>query len=50
MTRRPYTFAYPFPPEAVVKFFCLYYGPTNRAGAGCTTVFAEYLEVIGIRA
>jgi SAM-dependent methyltransferase len=22
----------------------------NRAGAGCTTVFAEYLEVIGIRA
>ena len=22
----------------------------NRAGMGCTTVFAEYLEVIGIRA
>ena len=22
----------------------------NRAGGGCTTVFAEYLEVIGIRA
>jgi SAM-dependent methyltransferase len=22
----------------------------NRAGAGCTTVFAEYLEVIGVRA
>jgi hypothetical protein len=21
----------------------------NRAGAGCTTVFAEYLEVMGIR-
>lgn len=21
----------------------------NRAGAGCTTVFAEYLEVVGIR-
>jgi hypothetical protein len=22
----------------------------NRAGIGCTTVFAEYLEVIGVRA
>jgi hypothetical protein len=22
----------------------------NRAGVGCTTVFAEYLEVIGVRA
>ena len=22
----------------------------NRAGAGCTTVFAEYLEVLGVRA
>ena len=75
MTRRQYTFAYPFTPEEVVEFFRLYYGPTNRAfaaldaegqarlrqelealwtahnraGAGCTTVYAEYLEVIGVR-
>lgn len=76
LTRRPYTFTYPFPPSEVVELFRLYYGPTNqafasldvdgqerlrgelealwsahnRAGNGCTTVFAEYLEVIGIRA
>lgn len=76
MTRRQYTFAYPFPPAEVVELIRLYFGPTNRAfasldaegqarlrqelevlwtahnraGAGCTTVFAEYLEVIGIRA
>lgn len=76
LTRRQYHFSYPFPPEEVVEFFRLCYGPTNRAfasldaegqarlrqeletlwtahnraGAGCTTVFAEYLEVIGIRA
>jgi ubiquinone/menaquinone biosynthesis C-methylase UbiE len=75
LTRRQYHFDYPFPPSEVVKFFRLYYGPTNRAfaslnaegqaqlrqelatlwtahnraGAGCTTVFAEYLEVVGIR-
>jgi SAM-dependent methyltransferase len=76
MTRRYYTFSYPFPPSEVVQFFRLNYGPTtqafaaldatagallrqelealwtshNRAGAGITTVSAEYLEVIGIRA
>lgn len=76
LTRRHYTFSYPFPPSEVVEFFRLYYGPTNQAfasldvagseslhqelealwashnrgGRGCTTVFAEYLEVIGIRA
>lgn len=33
MTRRLYTFNYPFPPEEVVDFFRLYYGPTNRAFA-----------------
>ena len=75
LTRRHYTFSYPFPPSEVVEFFRLYYGPINkafasldddgakrlrqelealwsghnRAGADCTTVFAEYLEVIGIR-
>lgn len=76
LTRRHYTFSYPFPPSEVVEFFRLYYGPTNqafaaldgearetlrhelealwtshnRAGTECTTVLAEYLEVIGIRA
>ena len=76
LSRRLYTFSYPFPPREVVEFFQLYYGPThqafaaldfegrerlrneletlwtthNRAGAGSTTVLAEYLEVIGTRA
>ncbi|MFO0705955.1 MAG: class I SAM-dependent methyltransferase [Nitrospira sp.] len=76
LTRRSYTFSYPFPPNEVVELFQLYYGPTNqafaaldgsgrdrlrqeleelwsthnRSGHGSTTVFAEYLEVIGIRA
>lgn len=76
LTRRAYTFSYPFPPVEVVEFFRLYYGPTNQAfaaldvegqdrlrrelealwsshnrgGRDSTTVFAEYLEVIGIRA
>lgn len=76
LTRRTYTFSYPFPPAEVVEFFRLYYGPINQAfpapdvevqdglrleleglwsshnrgGRDSTTVFAEYLEVIGIRA
>ncbi len=76
LTRRHYTFSYPFPSSEVVEFFRLYYGPINqafayldvggcdslrqelealwsshnRAGTDCTTVFGEYLEVIGIRA
>jgi len=76
LTRRMYTFSYPFPPSEVVELFRLYYGPThqafasldaggrerlrreletlwsahNRAGNDCTTVLAEYLEVVGIRA
>ena len=33
MTRRHYTFTYPFPPAEVVEFFRQYYGPTNRAFA-----------------
>jgi hypothetical protein len=33
MTRRHYTFTYPFPPIDVVEFFRQYYGPTNRAFA-----------------
>jgi SAM-dependent methyltransferase len=33
LTRRPYTFNYPFPPSEVVDVFRLYYGPANRAFA-----------------
>jgi SAM-dependent methyltransferase len=33
MTRRGYTFNYPFSPSEVVDFFCRYYGPANRAFA-----------------
>jgi SAM-dependent methyltransferase len=33
LTKRFYTFDYPFSPRDVVNFFRLYYGPTNRAFA-----------------
>ena len=33
LTTRSYAFSYPFPPEEVVEFFRLYYGPTNQAFA-----------------
>jgi len=33
MTRRQYSFAYPFPPVEVVEFFRQHYGPMNRAFA-----------------
>jgi SAM-dependent methyltransferase len=33
LTRRAYTFSYPFPPAEVVEFFRLYYGPTHQAFA-----------------
>ncbi|MGE5323401.1 MAG: class I SAM-dependent methyltransferase [Actinomycetota bacterium] len=33
LTRRLYTFNYPFPPSEVVDFFRRYYGPINRAFA-----------------
>ncbi len=33
LTRRLYTFDYPFPPSEVVNFFREYYGPVNRAFA-----------------
>jgi SAM-dependent methyltransferase len=33
LTRRMYTFNYPFSPSEVVDFFWSYYGPTNRAFA-----------------
>lgn len=31
LTKRHFTFDYPFPPAGVVNFFRLYYGPMNRA-------------------
>jgi SAM-dependent methyltransferase len=31
MTRRHYSFTYPFPPAEAVEFFRQFYGPTNRA-------------------
>jgi SAM-dependent methyltransferase len=33
LSRRPYTFNYPFPPSEVVDVFRLYYGPANLAFA-----------------
>src|SRR5262245_32369411 len=33
LSRRMYTFSYPFPPSEVVDVFRLYYGPANRAFA-----------------
>jgi ubiquinone/menaquinone biosynthesis C-methylase UbiE len=30
LTRRPYLYAYPFPPADVVAFYCEQYGPLNR--------------------
>jgi SAM-dependent methyltransferase len=33
LTRRRYTFSYPFGPSEVVELFRLYYGPTNQAFA-----------------
>jgi hypothetical protein len=33
MTKRQYSFTYPFPPAEVVEFFRQYYGPTNRVFA-----------------
>ena len=33
LTRRHFTFSYPFPPSEVVECYRLYYGPTNQAFA-----------------
>jgi ubiquinone/menaquinone biosynthesis C-methylase UbiE len=33
LTRRDYTFEYPFPPADVVEYFITWFGPTNRAYA-----------------
>ena len=44
MTRRYYTFTYPFRPAEVVEFFRQYYGPTNRAFASLNESDARKLR------
>jgi ubiquinone/menaquinone biosynthesis C-methylase UbiE len=44
MTRRFYSFTYPFPPAEVVEFFRQYYGPTNRAFASLDETEAQKLR------
>ena len=44
MTRRHYSFTYPFPPAEVVEFFRQYYGPTNRAFASLGETAARKLR------
>ncbi len=44
MTRRQYTFTYPFPPADVVEFFRQFYGPTNRAFAALDETAARKLR------
>ena len=44
MTRRMYTFTYPFSPAEVVEFFRQYYGPTNRAFAALEEVSGRSLR------
>jgi hypothetical protein len=50
MTRRNYSFTYPFPPAEVVEFFRQFYGPTNRAFASldeaASKSLREELEVL----
>jgi hypothetical protein len=44
MTRRHYSFTYPFPPAEVVEFFRQYYGPTNRAFGSLNETDARQLR------
>src|SRR3954451_25201324 len=44
MTRRHYSFTYPFPPADVVELFRQYYGPTNRAFASLDENSAKSLR------
>ena len=44
LTRRQYTFTYPFPPAEVVEFFRQYYGPTNKAFASLDEAAAATLR------
>ena len=54
MTRRHYSFTYPFPPTEVVEFFRQYYGPTNRAFASLDETdvrkLRDELEALMVRA
>ena len=44
LTRRQYTFTYPFPPSEVVEFFRQHYGPTNVAFASLDEYRAKSLR------
>jgi len=44
MTRRYYSFTYPFPPSEVVEFFRQFYGPTNRAFASLDEAASQSLR------
>ena len=44
MTRRQYSFSYPFPPAEVVEFFRHYYGPTHCAFAALNETDARKLR------
>jgi SAM-dependent methyltransferase len=44
LTKRFYTFDYPFPPRDVVDFFRKYYGPTNRAFASLDDAGQQRLQ------
>jgi SAM-dependent methyltransferase len=44
MTRRQYSFTYPFPPAEVVEFFRQYYGPTHCAFASLNETNARKLR------
>jgi ubiquinone/menaquinone biosynthesis C-methylase UbiE len=44
MTRRQYSFTYPFPPAEVVEFFRHYYGPTHCAFASLNETDARKLR------
>ena len=44
LTRRHYTFDYPFPPADVVDLFRLYYGPINRAFASLDSAGRKSLQ------
>ena len=44
LTRRAYSFTYPFPPAEVVQHFRLYYGPINQAFAALDAQESEELR------
>src|SRR5262249_28540070 len=44
LSRRPFTFNYPFPPSEVVDVFRLYYGPANLAFASLNEVGRQALH------